>query len=199
MTQHVVLLLAPLAFVLGHTGTALLLGLAPRQRTAVSRWMRESGILGWLQRLTRRPVAWAVLVLTVGVWHVPPIFDAAATSEPLHALEHGSFLLAGAVYWASILGGSRRREQASALLSIFGIMLVGTAFGALLTFASTPWYPAHAELATLAGLDWLSDQQIAGLVMWLPPSVVMLAVFLRVAASWLNAVERRSRRVEVAS
>lgn len=199
MTQHVVLLLAPLALVVGRAGTGMLVGLPPRARTAVSRWIRRSGVSRWARTATRRPVAWAILVLTVGFWHVPPIFDAAASSEALHALEHLSFLGVGACYWVSILGGSRRREQASALLSIFGVMLVGTAFGALLTFATAPWYPVHARLATAAGLDWLRDQQAAGLIMWIPPSVVMLALFLRVAASWLDGVERRSNRLEAAS
>lgn len=199
MTQHVVLLLAPLALVLGRTGTTMMLGLPVRARRAISRRLRTSAPLRWWRAAARRPVAMVLLLLVVGAWHVPPVFDAAAASEPLHAAEHLSLLAVGGWYWMSILGGSPRREQGSALLSIFGVMLGGTAFGALLTFATEPWYPRHARLATAAGLDWLRDQQAAGLVMWIPPSIVLLAVFVRVAASWLERVDRRARRIEVAS
>lgn len=189
MTQHLMLLVAPLFLVAARSATGLSLGLEPPLRGRVARLL-----LPWRARFTKvakRPMALALLVVTVAVWHLPALFDLTLVSDGAHALEHVSFVIVAALYWHSLVGEGRRRatERGPAILSVFAAMLAGTAFGALLTFAQTPWYPAHARLASASGLDWLTDQQLAGLVMWVPTSVVLLGVFLWLAGTWLSAME----------
>lgn len=191
MTQHLMLLVGPLLFVTARTATGLSLGLAPPFRGRVARVLKT-----WrgdkLRKVTSRPIALALLVLTVAVWHLPALFDLTLRSDFTHAVEHLSFVTVAVIYWHSLIGNARRRatRRGPALLSVFAAMLAGTAFGALLTFARTPWYPAHSRLATAAGLDWLADQQVAGLVMWVPASIVLLTVFFWLAGTWLSALEQ---------
>jgi cytochrome c oxidase assembly factor CtaG len=58
---------------------------------------------------------------------------------------------------------------------VFALALQSTVLGALLTFAPTPWYTAHLELTQRWSLSTLEDQQLAGLIMWVPGGLVYLA------------------------
>lgn len=199
MLQHVLLLLAPLPFLVAHTGTALLLGIDLPLRTRVAsplHRLADSAALLW-----RRPVAWGALAVTLAVWHVPAAFQAAAVSPLLHALEHLLFFFSAGLWWLSLVGIGRMRRSAygGSLLSVFGTMLLGTAVGALLTFSTSPWYPLYAARVQAAGGDWLVDQQLAGLIMWVPPGVVLLGVFAWLAATWLRSVDQGAVRANLSS
>lgn len=189
MGQHVMLLAAPLGWVVGRAGRGAMVGLDPPVRGALVRTMRPLHVLS--TTLTRRLVAAPVLVIVVIGWHVPAAYEAAVRSPVLHVLEHLMFLAAAALYWMSLLGArpSYRRTYGASLLALFAIMLVGTAGGALMTLAETPLYPLHAARATAAGIDWLVDQQTAGLIMWVPLGVVNLVVFVWLTSVWLRAVD----------
>jgi cytochrome c oxidase assembly factor CtaG len=66
--------------------------------------------------------------------------------------------------------------------------------GALLAFSPTLWYPVYALTARAWGLTPLEDQQLAGLVMWIPASVSYLVGALALFAAWLRETERRALR-----
>ncbi|HJX87338.1 MAG TPA: cytochrome c oxidase assembly protein, partial [Gemmatimonadales bacterium] len=86
-----------------------------------------------------------------------------------------------------------RRQRGAAVLSLFLTGLYTGALGALITFAGTPWYPAYRSTAAW-GLSPLEDQQLAGLVMWMPGGVAYLVAALALTARWLTDAERRGRR-----
>lgn len=199
MLQHELVFFAPLLYVMARAGTGMMLGLEPHLRGAVARRLAKvTASISWLRR---RDTATAILVATFTLWHIPILFDTALESTLIHGMEHLAFLAAGALYWAVIVGGRRsgRGWHGGAIASLFTMMLIGTAAGALLTFASTPVYPVASALAGQTGLDWLMDQRLAGLLMWLPPGVVMLGLASWIAASWLSADEPRATESEVAS
>jgi cytochrome c oxidase assembly factor CtaG len=110
-----------------------------------------------------RPIPLPALLLLVGLhvvvvtgWHLPPLFDGAERSTPLHVVEHLSFVgSAAALWWAAGLGS--RPSPPVAALAVFVASLPGIALGAAMTLATEPWYPAYPSLA---------DQQVAGALMW---------------------------------
>ncbi|HEV2895702.1 MAG TPA: cytochrome c oxidase assembly protein, partial [Actinomycetota bacterium] len=59
----------------------------------------------------------------------------------------------------------------------------------LLTFARTPWYSSYATTTAPWGLDPLTDQQLAGVLMWVPAGGMYLAVALALLVSWIRATE----------
>lgn len=195
MLQHVLLLLAPLPLLAARTGTALLVGLDPALRARVSTRLRP--IETRLSVLARRAVAWGVLAVTLASWHIPALFEAAALSPVVHTAEHLLFIGAAGLWWLSLFGLGRGRSHrfGGSLLSVFGTMLLGTAVGALLTFSTRPWYPLYASRVEAAGGDWLFDQQLAGLIMWIPPGLVFLGVFAWLATEWLRSVDSSAGRV----
>ena len=75
-------------------------------------------------------------------------------------------------------------------------LTIGPIAPTLLAFAPSPRYATHAARAEAHGVDPLADQQLAGLLMWIPAGVVLLAACLGLFAAWLGEARRRSRSLE---
>jgi putative membrane protein len=184
MLQHLVIITvaAPL-IAYGAPGRVLLAGLPPSLRrpvvTAVHRLpVRTSAVLS----------AWSVGIATIWVWHLPPAYDAAVRSEAVHLLEHLTFFLGSWFFWAALVRLARSPGKGVvAAAYVAAAVPPGAALGAVLTFADHPLYPAQAAQARAAGIDPLLDQQIAGIVMWVPLDLVYLAVAISLFARWFRA------------
>ncbi len=130
-----------------------------------------------LHRLSRRPMVCALLhAAAVWFWHAPAPYIAAVQSPLWHVLEHTCFMLSGWLFWWSVLRPSRLGALPAAGALLFTVMHTGL-LGALLTFAKVPLY--STEVTALA------DQQLAGLVMWVPGGLVYLLAVVSVAWRWL--------------
>ncbi|MGE3856092.1 MAG: cytochrome c oxidase assembly protein [Dehalococcoidia bacterium] len=145
-----------------------------------------------LLRRWSRPATGAALVAlfaaSLWVWHVPALYDRALDSAALHAAEHATLLAASLGLWAHVAllaeGPAHRRLLAAAWL--VAAMFPMLALGAVLTFARTLVYPAHAEAARLAGLAPFADQEVGGLLMLMPSGLVHVGVALGLFASTLR-------------
>ena len=130
--------------------------------------------------------AWLLHAMALWLWHLPVLFDAALANEGIHALQHASFLVTALFFWWSVLGVNTRHDQGLALLSLFTTMVHTGALGALLTLSPVTWYAAYAATAPAFGLDALEDQQLGGLIMWVPAGLVYVSCGLVMAARWLG-------------
>ncbi len=195
MTQHLLLMAvaAPL-LVLGAPQAGLAWGLPRPARRRAARWWhalpRLRAAAAWLMR------PWPAVALhsvALWAWHLPGAYDAAVARPWVHALEHASFLGTALLFWWAALHprGSLRRVPGLAILALFGITMQGGALGALLTFSTAPWYASHLATAGAWGLTPLEDQQIAGLVMWVPGSLAYLAAAAWLFVAWMARSERR--------
>ena len=111
---------------------------------------------------------------------------AALSDAGVHALQHSAFLASALLFWWSVLGATTRKGQGVALLSLFTTMLHTGALGALLTLAPTAWYRVYEQTAPALGWSALEDQQLGGLVMWVPAGLVYVICGLALAAGWIN-------------
>lgn len=183
MLQHTLLILGPAAMVAGRGGTRIVQGIP-----AAVRGRLLSGLLALGLPRFSLWAATSLMIVTVSAWHVPPIFEAATRIPLLHATEHVSLLAVSAIYWSRVLGPRHSSAQTGAsLISLFSLAVLGAGVGALLSFASTPWYPFLANEAGGAGVDWVLDQQLAGVAMTLPMGVTMMGVAARLAWRWSGA------------
>jgi cytochrome c oxidase assembly factor CtaG len=139
--------------------------------------------LAWAA-VTGTAAAWWLHALAIWIWHVPPLFVAALADPALHVLQHACFLGSALLFWRSVVRAGATRRGGGALFSVFTTMLYTGALGALLTFAREPWYVSAAQ-ATLLGLTPLEDQQLGGLLMWVPGGVAYLVAGLWIVAAWL--------------
>jgi putative membrane protein len=143
--------------------------------------------------------AWALHAIALWIWHLPALFEAALASEVVHTVQHVCFLGAALLYWTSLL---RRRSDAegrgAAVISLFATTLHSSILGALLTLGTVSWYPAYGARSAAWGLSAIEDQQLAGLVMWVPGGLVYLGVALALVAGWLRQAETQVRRWQTA-
>jgi len=188
MVQHELLMIvaAPL-FVLARPLGIWSWGLPRPLRHAVG-WLlhRTAWRTGW-RCITAPLAAWTLHAAALWVWHVPRFFEAALASEAVHALQHIAFLVTALLFWWSVLGATTRRAQGIGLLSLFATMVHSGALGALLALSNVTWYASYANTAGLFGLTALEDQQLGGLVMWVPTGLIYVAAGLAIAARWLAA------------
>ena len=186
MAQHMVLiaLAAPL-LVLANPGAPLMLGLPLAWRRPVT--AMRARISRMLRPLLVPGAAFGVHGAFIWLWHAPLLYEAALRSEWVHILEHCSCFGSGLLFWSALARLGRAGGQdygAAALWSLATLVHTGM-LGALLTFAPRLAYVSYVD----AGHAWLTpleDQQLAGLIMWIPAGFCYLAVGLGFVAAWLR-------------
>jgi putative membrane protein len=196
MSQHMLLMAAaPPLLLLGMPGATWLAALpaaAARSAMRPVRWGTE----GVFWRNLASPTAAMLLQGAVmWGWHLPVAMEAALRSYPLHIAMHLSFLFAGLLFWMALLRSVREPAKGAGggLIAIVGTMMQMGLLGALLTFAETPRYPYYLEHSPAMGLTALEDQQLAGLIMWVPGAVPYLIGGLLLSAAWLSRTQRQLR------
>jgi putative membrane protein len=180
MLQHEVLMLAaaPL-LVAGRPLATWSWALPVTMRLRITRALAAPAWSVVWTSITRPLSAWALHAAALWGWHAPALFAAARVDPLLHALQHASFFVTALLFWWSLLRPHARGGMAGgALLYLFTTMLHTGALGALLVFASEVWYPANSVAAAEWGWTALEDQQIGGLIMWIPGGLVYLAIAL---------------------
>ncbi|MFL5737044.1 MAG: cytochrome c oxidase assembly protein [Actinomycetota bacterium] len=193
MCQHMLLIVvaAPL-IVLGRPLLVMPRGLPPS-------WRR--GLHGGRPGRNALPLAiatWIVHTVVVWAWHLPAFFQAALANPAVHALEHAMFLATALAFWWWLIDPAARRSIGGGVAVAYAIAagVQGMILGSLMLFSEHPWYPAYAAGARGFGLTPLQDQQLAGLVMWIPPGIVYLVAAALLFLSYLRAVERDTLRSE---
>jgi cytochrome c oxidase assembly factor CtaG len=197
MVQHLLLILAaaPL-LVLGTPEVAVLWAMPARWRGALGRIEHTlaRSIVGPAVGGGRGPVL--VLVVATGVlwaWHSPQLYELAAHNDAVHTAEHAAFLVTSILFWATVLRvrASERLGNGLRVLYVFAMTMQGSVLGALLTFARLPLYASHVDAAGRFGFDALADQQLAGLVMWIPPAALYIGVIAYLLVTWFDGLARR--------
>jgi putative membrane protein len=189
MVQHELLMVvaAPL-LVLGRPLAAWTWALAPAQRRNAGRWFQGRVWGGLWSALTDPMGAWSLHALALWAWHIPTAFDAALTNEGWHIAQHVSFLGTALFFWWSVLGHDPRGRYGPghSAAYLFTTMMHTSALGALLSLAPTPWYAPYIPLTGALGLDPVDDQQLGGLVMWVPAALAYVIAALAVIGRMLT-------------
>jgi putative membrane protein len=182
MVQHEILMVvaAPL-LVLGKPLAVWAWTLPPALNQACAGAAGNRILLWAWSILTCAPLAWSLHALAVWAWHISQLFDAALASEGLHTAQHLSFFLSALLFWWAPLGSTSRSKRSAALFYLFTTMVHTTLLGALLTVTPTVWYAAYLDKTQAFGLDPLEDQQLGGLIMWVPGGLAYVVAALAIA------------------
>lgn len=196
MAQHLILtiVVAPL-LVLSDFQVALVWALPRRWAISVARRVYRSKLFSLGSKTLALPAfAWLSSTIIFWGWHAPLLFEAALQDERIHALEHVSFLLSSILFWWVLVKPSSPKHihYVMAVAYLFATSLQSTVLGALMTFGSAPWYPYYATLVTRWGMTPLQDQQLAGLLMWMPGGFLYSLLTIAYFAAWLGVLQRRS-------
>jgi putative membrane protein len=199
MGQHEILMLvaAPL-LVMGKPWLTATWTLPARWRATTIRSLRRPVLRPW-QTVTT-PVTILVLhALALWIWHIPGFFEGALENETVHAFQHLCFFLTAALFWwALVQGRYGRAGYGAAALFVFLTAMHSGILGALMTLTGKLWYPIYDARSRSVGVDPLVDQQLAGLIMWIPAGVVLAALALGFLAAWLGEAGRRARHADAA-
>lgn len=173
----------------------------PMLLLGIPAWLAELPLRGQVMRTAARwlanpIVAFGAFQADIWLWHAPALYDLTLESAALHIIEHLTFLLLGIIYWLPILSPTPlipRISRGFAILYLFVGCQPMVALGALLTFSSAPLYTPYVEAARVWGLSPLADQQLGGLIMWLPTNIPYLIALSAVFFVWVNERDRAER------
>jgi putative membrane protein len=178
MLQHILLLLIVPAMILLSLPPTVSLALRPR-------------VLG-------HPfIGWAAGVGAMWFWHVPALCNAAVSSRSVHALQTISLLLLGMAFWRQVIAprDSERLPPPSAVVYLFAACATCSVLGIIITLSpvtvcSAYTMPSMDRLGILPAIrdDWgltaERDQQIGGLLMWVPMCLVYLSAIFVQMTRW---------------
>jgi len=199
MLQHVLLVtVAPPLLVYGRPWPRLWQPLPLATRRVAARAFTASA------PLARPDVALVLLAATLGVWHVPALYDETLRNNLVHQAEHLSFVVAGIMFWAGVLGAPPLRTRIDGARRCFYLVLAlvpGWVLAIVLAFARAPLYSYGALVHRPGGISALADQQLAAGVMWVPGSAVYVVAACWALYSWLDAQgsRRPTRQADPAS
>ena len=171
---------------------------------------------GWFSTLLRaltRPIpAFIIFNGVFLVWHIPALYTAALDHEAIHAFEHLSFIAAAFIGWWPVLGflpkTAPRPSFAMQMGYCFGLMIPTTILAAIISFANSLIYPFYQDAPTvirtslvtaqaggtrLWGISALQDQQISGLMMWVPANMAYFLAFMVTFNRWFQVNEHHDR------
>jgi cytochrome c oxidase assembly factor CtaG len=139
--------------------------------------------------LTRPGTAWCIFVGVFLFWHWPAAFRWAAARETTRLFELGSMLLAACLFWSVALArqGMRKFSYGAAALFVMTAAVATDLPGVVMVFSPRAICTMPGENAALWGLSPLQDQQIAGLLMWVPANFVFFGFATWLFAKWIGA------------
>jgi putative membrane protein len=193
MVQHLLLMLIASPLIVWGRPMIVFIWALPRRsrKMFASVWRKFHG--DTLARIIQHPAtAWIAFCGSIAFWHLPRLYRIAVNDEGLHVLMHLSFLAAGLLFWSVVLepSGKRRLDFGRSILFVFSAAMVTGIPGALLSFGRRVIYQ-DPNAAMPFGLSPLEDQQLAGLIMWIPMDLVLFGVAGALFVAWLSSADRR--------
>ena len=146
--------------------------------------------------LTRPLVAFGLANVVFAGWHVPALYEAALASEAVHVLEHNLFLGTALLAWWPILGplpAWPRLSPPLQCLYFFAQTLPGALVGAFITFAAPGLYRPYDTARRVFGVDLATDQELAGLLMWVATSTIYLLLITVIFFRWSAGADADAR------
>jgi len=201
MVQHLLLLLVAAPLLLASGSMPVMLWALPRQeRSGVGALLSESSPTGKLLRFGATPwVAWLLFVLGQWLWHQPAAYELALAYPLVHYAQHLYFFVSAVLFWWPVIGAPPIPSPLSypaRMLYVFLGWIPNSLLGAGITFDNGILYPHYAASAASVGVNPVSDQLWAGLLMWIPGDLVFASVLGFILAAFLRDEERKAVRID---
>ena len=197
MIQHLLLVMIAAPFILLSSPVANILWSCPlRLRHYLGGFMNRTGIFRQVLRGATIPIiAWFMYVVTFWVWHSPGFYNAALSSDGLHVIEHAMMFGSGIVFWWPVIGPAPLKSHMPhplKFLYLFLALFQNIILAAILTFAEWPVYSYYQVVPNHWGIGGEWDQQLAGVLMWIPGTMMYFVAISIIFFAWLEQEERYS-------
>ena len=206
MIQHnIAMMWVPPLIYLGAPATPILKGMPRGFRKRVVAPILRSHVtrIAW-NFLTQPVVAIVLFAGSQWIWHLGPgYYDLALRNDFVHDIQHISFLAVAMIFWWNIIDPkprrSRIRSMGTRIVYFYGAMIPKHVLAAFITFADTVFYPTYERVRLFLPGTPLEDQQLAGLIMWVPfGEMLNLTVAGILFAIWWRQSDQRQREEEAA-
>jgi putative membrane protein len=196
MLQHMLLIaIAPPLLAQGAPMRTLFWGLSVEAKRPAGRLLQGlSRAGGWF---AGPMIAGTLHAIVIWAWHAPALYAAALAHDWVHTLDHMCLFGSGLLFWHAVL--KRVPREAGFGLGIVALLVTTIhtgMLGALMTFSGGPWYRGLAGRTEAYGLSPLEDQQLAGLIMWVPMGFVYVGAAVILGGAWFAAMDRRRAAME---
>jgi len=193
------MMVAPPLLLLGHPTLPLLRGL-PKSfvKDGLGPFLSWPMLQRVLRRLTSPPIALPAFAVSTIFWHLPKFYELALRSPVWHGVQHASFFWTGVLFWWPVMQPGPGRSRSPRWIAIPHLLvadILNTALSAFFVFSGTLLYPAY-EAVRGSRLGAQQDQTIAGLIMWVPGSIVYLVPAFVIVVRLLSGTPLR-RQVAV--
>lgn len=200
MIQHLLLaMFAPPLLLLGNPMPVMMWGLPMRLRKGFGRILfnKNAPLRKPLTALTNPGIVWFVWVVTLWGWHDADAYSFALRNDFAHDVEHFTFFWTAMFFWWHITGAAPRFHKRLSLLSRFGMAIAAVppnmVLGVILSFVDQPIYDYYLSVPKLPWLqDTVVDQQIGGVIMWVPGSMMYVIAAIVTMARYLSEQEEQS-------
>jgi putative membrane protein len=148
--------------------------------------------------LTYPVVAFVLYNADFWLWHAPPLYNATLENQTIHILEHLTFIVFGLLYWWPIFSPSKDLPRLTFGGQIFYLFVSGmpsVLLGAGLTF-SPPLYAPYIAAPRIWGISAATDQQLGGLIMWVPVSIFYIVIMSVLFIRWMLQQEAEQQAKE---
>lgn len=193
MIQHMFLLmLAPPLIWLSDPMPILVWGLPASWRPAAGRYLfqQASPVRTGLRQATSPAASWFLFFSFLWGWHSPDAYNLTLRNDLVHDLEHLTFFLPAMLVWWHIVGSSPRWHKRLSYLGRVAFALacvpVNMILGVAIALATSPIYTHYTTVPRLWNISVLTDQQISGVVMWIPGSMMFVLAAIVLVGRWLG-------------
>jgi putative membrane protein len=172
----------------------LLLGIPAAWWTRLLSWRPIAAVEHVLDKAL---VAWLIGIVALWIWHWPRLFGLALEHETIHIFQHLCFMITGCIFWWPVVSplARHRMTTAPACLYLFTACTVSSLLGIFITFSSTLWYPFYATgddplnilTALRSHISLQEDQQLGGLLMWVPCCLIYASAIIVTLAHWQDS------------
>ena len=154
--------------------------MAPAFRTAVAG--------RFLRFLILPAVAFIVFNVDITIWHLPRLYDLTLQNEGVHVFEHLTFMAAGVIVWWPVLSPIRSQRMNFGMqeLYLFANLFPMMALGIFFTFWQHPLYSPYVAAPRIWGISALTDQQVGGLIMWMPGDLPYALAMAATLMFWID-------------
>jgi putative membrane protein len=159
-------------------------------------------VIGRLRVLSHPVVAFSLWAIDLYVWHLPPLYQAALSSQPVHALQHTTFVFFGVGMWFALLGPLPQPAwfgNGAKVLYVVAVRLTGALLGNVFLWAGTRFYPDYAPGQAVWHMSAIQDQSVAGTLMMIEGSIVTIVLLGWLFLKTAREGEERQELLEYAS
>lgn len=166
------------------------------RREVFGPFLRDPFVLGAWSALTRPVVCWFLFVLTLFAWHIPSMYDLALRSSSWHRVEHACLFVTALLFWHPVMSGLARPHRSGWHLVMYLLLadVINTVFSALFAFSDRVLYETYRDGPRWSSITALEDQARAGVLMWVPGSLVYLVPMVAIASRLIFGAVRSKRR-----